>query len=92
MAIYDELIKLTGITTDSHLLEIGCATGKATLPLARRGFRITAVELGADPGRWRKEEPRSLPEGHRDQGAFETWQSPGALRTTSPSLRLLGIG
>ena len=32
MAIYDELIELTGITTDSHLLEIGCATGKATLP------------------------------------------------------------
>ena len=28
-------------------MEIGCATGKATLVLARRGFRITCVELGA---------------------------------------------
>ena len=30
-----------------RLLEIGCATGKATLPLARRRFRVTCVEPGA---------------------------------------------
>ncbi len=30
------------------MLEIGCATGKATLPLARRGFQITCIELGPD--------------------------------------------
>jgi 16S rRNA A1518/A1519 N6-dimethyltransferase RsmA/KsgA/DIM1 with predicted DNA glycosylase/AP lyase activity len=29
------------------LLEIGCGTGKATAPLARRGFPVTCVELGA---------------------------------------------
>ena len=29
------------------VLEVGCATGKATLPLARVGFRITALEPGA---------------------------------------------
>jgi SAM-dependent methyltransferase len=27
---------------------VGCATGKATRPLARRGFRITCVELGVE--------------------------------------------
>jgi 16S rRNA A1518/A1519 N6-dimethyltransferase RsmA/KsgA/DIM1 with predicted DNA glycosylase/AP lyase activity len=26
--------------------EVGCATGKATLPLARRGFALTCVEFG----------------------------------------------
>src|SRR5262249_11527363 len=31
-----------------HLLEIGCATGKATLPFALRGFRLTCVEMGGN--------------------------------------------
>jgi SAM-dependent methyltransferase len=47
-ALFDDLIALAGLTPGDRLLEVGCATGKATRPLARRGFRITCVELGAD--------------------------------------------
>ncbi len=47
-ALFDDLIALTGLAPGDHLLEVGCATGKATRPLARRGFRITCVELGED--------------------------------------------
>src|SRR5207244_3312522 len=32
----------------SRILEIGCSTGQATLSLAMRGYRVTAIELGAD--------------------------------------------
>ena len=46
-ALYDDLVSLAGLAGD-RLLEVGCATGKATRPLARRGFRITCVELGAE--------------------------------------------
>ena len=28
------------------MLEVGCGTGQATLPLARRGYEILCVELG----------------------------------------------
>jgi SAM-dependent methyltransferase len=45
--LYDELIALTGIAPGDEILEVGAGTGKATLPLARRGYRITCVELGA---------------------------------------------
>lgn len=45
--LYDELITLTGVTVEEPILEVGAGTGKATLPLARRGYRITCVELGA---------------------------------------------
>ena len=47
-ALFDALAELAGLKAGDHLLEVGGATGKATLPLARRGFRITVVELGAD--------------------------------------------
>ncbi|MFC5652012.1 class I SAM-dependent methyltransferase [Paenibacillus solisilvae] len=45
--LFDDLIHVANLKPSDHLLEVGCATGKATLPLARRGFSITCVELGA---------------------------------------------
>lgn len=39
---------MTGITADDAILEIGPGSGRATLPLVRRGYRITCVELGAE--------------------------------------------
>ena len=44
--LYDRLVEVTELEPPAELLEIGCATGKATLPLARRGFRITCLEPG----------------------------------------------
>jgi SAM-dependent methyltransferase len=45
-ALYDRLLEVTALVAGSWLLEIGCATGKATLPLAQRGYRITCLEPG----------------------------------------------
>ena len=45
--LVDALVAATGIGPGSRLLEVGCGPGTATLPLARLGCRITAVELGA---------------------------------------------
>ena len=45
-ALYDHLIKATRLGGGDRLLEVGCGTGKATLALARRGFRLTCVEPG----------------------------------------------
>jgi len=44
--LFDDLVAVTGIAPGDQLLEIGCATGKATIPLARRGFRVTCLEPG----------------------------------------------
>jgi SAM-dependent methyltransferase len=44
--LYERLLDVTRLTPAARLLEIGCATGKATLPLARMGFRITCLEPG----------------------------------------------
>ena len=45
-ALLDDVVAVASLAPGSRLLEVGCATGKATLPLARRGFRITCVEPG----------------------------------------------
>ncbi|GAB3913312.1 hypothetical protein GCM10011575_20680 [Microlunatus endophyticus] len=47
-ALFSELIGAAGLRPDDRLLEIGCGPGKATVPLAARGFRITALEPGPD--------------------------------------------
>lgn len=44
--LYDRLIEVTGLQPPAELLEVGCATGKATVPFARRGFRVTCLEPG----------------------------------------------
>jgi ubiquinone/menaquinone biosynthesis C-methylase UbiE len=45
-ALFDKLITDTHLGPQSRLLEIGPGTGQATLPLAKRGYDITAIELG----------------------------------------------
>lgn len=47
-SLYSALLTMTGVRPEADALcEVGSASGKATLPLARRGFAITCVELGA---------------------------------------------
>src|SRR6266702_7274796 len=72
-ALFDDLIALAGLLPGDHLLEVGCATGKATRPLARRGFRITCVELGAELAAVARENLAGYPVEVM-RGQFEEWQ------------------
>ncbi len=44
--LFDDLGSLAQLPAGARLVEIGCGTGKATVPLAQRGYEITCVELG----------------------------------------------
>ena len=50
-ALFDDLISLARLKPRSRLLEIGCGTGKATLPLAQRGHSLVCLEPGSDLAR-----------------------------------------
>ena len=83
-ALYEALISLTGVVAGvDELCEVGCASGKATLPLAQRGFAISCVELG---GALAAEARRNLAGFGRvrvDHADFESWtpgQAPGSVR------------
>ena len=74
-ALFDDLVALAGLTPGDRLIEVGCATGKATRPLARRGFRITCVELGTELAAVAR---RNLTGFGVEvaQASFEAWQPP----------------
>ncbi|MEX2235928.1 MAG: class I SAM-dependent methyltransferase [Dehalococcoidia bacterium] len=72
-ALYDELLRLTGLTAGSRLLEVGCATGKATLPLARRGYGVTCVELGPELAAAARRNLAPYPNMTVIEADFETW-------------------
>ena len=72
--VYAELIRLTGLQPGARLLEVGCATGKATLPLARRGHPITCLEIGADLAAQARRNLAAFGGVEVIEAAFETWQ------------------
>jgi SAM-dependent methyltransferase len=74
--LYDELIRLAGLRPGDRLLEAGCATGKATAPLAGRGFRITCVEVSAELAAAARRNLAGFPGVDIAEAAFETWQPP----------------
>jgi SAM-dependent methyltransferase len=44
--LFDDVVTLSGIPFEGRILEIGCGTGQATVPFARRGYSILCIELG----------------------------------------------
>lgn len=72
--LYEDLVRLTGLRSGDQVLEIGCASGKATIPLARRGFSITCIEIGRALAAEARNNLASFPEVKIVNGDFETWQ------------------
>ncbi|HTR93921.1 MAG TPA: methyltransferase domain-containing protein [Trebonia sp.] len=76
-SLYETLIALTGIGQETDALcEVGSASGKATLPLARRGFAITCVELGAALAAEARRNLASFGRVTVVNADFETWRPP----------------
>jgi SAM-dependent methyltransferase len=77
--LFDDLSRVAGLAPGDRLLEVGCATGKATIPLARRGFRITCVELGSDLTAAARRNLAGL-DAEVIHGRFEDWRPAPGVR------------
>jgi SAM-dependent methyltransferase len=77
-AVFDDLAAFAGLGPGSRVLEVACGTGKATVPLAARGYEVVAVELGADMAAVARRNLARFPAGqaHVVVGAFEDWPLP----------------
>jgi len=43
----EKALRLDGVPQRGHALDVGCGPGRHAIPLARRGFRVTAIDLSA---------------------------------------------
>lgn len=72
-ALFEDVVSLSRIPEGGRILEIGCGTGKATLPLARRGYGILCVELGENLAAFTRRKLAGYPRVEVLTGAFEDW-------------------
>lgn len=71
--LFDDLVEISEVPADGRILEIGPGTGKATMPLARRGFRILGIELGEQLARTFRQRFVEFSNVEVAVGSFETF-------------------
>uniref|UniRef100_A0A914E8K7 Uncharacterized protein n=1 Tax=Acrobeloides nanus TaxID=290746 RepID=A0A914E8K7_9BILA len=59
--LFERLVEMTNLNEEANLLEIGTGTGKATKPLAEKGFRITGIELGSQLAKFSRKVLQAYP-------------------------------
>lgn len=74
--LFDDLAALGVLRPGRRVLEIGCGTGQATVPLAERGARVTAVELGPELAEVARRNLALFPTVTVVTAAFEDWPLP----------------
>ena len=74
--LFDDLASLAGLRPGSRVLELGSGTGQATVALARRGYEIVAIELGAGLAEVARRKLAPFPAARVVNAAFEPWPLP----------------
>ena len=74
--LFDDLAQLVGLRAGSRVLELGCGTGQATVSLARDGYEVVAVELGAGLADVARRKLARFPAVRVVNAAFEAWPLP----------------
>ena len=73
--LFEDLIALARLEPGASILELGPGTGKSTLPLARRGFRIVGVELGEGLANVARRNLSEFPDVEIVNVRFEAWET-----------------
>jgi SAM-dependent methyltransferase len=74
--LIDDIIALSALPVNGRILEVGCGTGQATLPFARRGYAMHCLDIGIDMVTIAREHCRPYPNVDFEIVAFEDWEAP----------------
>ncbi|GAB2617794.1 methyltransferase type 11 [Paractinoplanes abujensis] len=74
--LFTDLDALADLGPHTRVLEIGCGTGQATLPLARRGCQVVAMDLSPDMAARARRNLAQFPNVTVVAAAFEDWPPP----------------
>lgn len=77
--VFHDIARLAGLRPGSTVVEIGPGTGQATRPLAERGLRILALELGPHLAERARQNLASFPDVEVVATSFEAWD-PGPAK------------
>ncbi|HUX87610.1 MAG TPA: class I SAM-dependent methyltransferase [Chloroflexota bacterium] len=75
-ALFVDMAALSDVGPGCRVLEIGCGTGQATIPLAERRCEIVCIELGANMAAVAKRKLAGFPSVQVVVSAFEDWPLP----------------
>jgi len=73
--IYDEIAALSATGPGALVLEIGCGPVKASVALAKRGYRLHCIELGARLAEIARIRLSAFPDARVEVGAFEAFET-----------------
>jgi SAM-dependent methyltransferase len=76
--LFEDLVAYGDLRGGSRVLEIGCGTGQATLPLAERGLEVVCVELGAGLAAVARRKLARFPRVEVVHAVFEDWEAEDA--------------
>jgi SAM-dependent methyltransferase len=76
-ALFDDLMALAALAPGDRVLEIGCGTGQATVPLATRGLAVTALDVGANLTAIARRRLARFPAVDVVTNRFEDWEPDG---------------
>lgn len=71
--LIEDALTLSEIPADGRILEIGCGPANATIPFAKRGYRIVGIELGERLAALAVKNCRAYPGVEIRNTAFEDW-------------------
>ena len=75
--LFDEAVRLAGLAPGDRVVEIGPGTGQATRPLAERGLRVLALEIGAGLADRTRRNLADLDIVEVRHTSFEAWEPAG---------------
>jgi SAM-dependent methyltransferase len=72
--LVEDVLALSGLPSGGRILEVGCGPGNATLPFARRGYRMLCIELGQWLAALAARNCRPYPGVQVLNASFEEWE------------------
>jgi SAM-dependent methyltransferase len=71
--LVEDVLGLSRVPSGGRILEIGCGSGQATLPFARRGYAMLCLELGKNLAALAAAHCRPYPNVEIQNTSFEVW-------------------
>ena len=75
--LVDDVVKLSDIPDGGRILEIGCGTGKATQPFAKRGYELVCLDIGENLLEIARERLSQFKNVSFQLNSFEDWAPDG---------------